>query len=92
MIRVCKTCGKEFEATNSRATVCSDCMVGVCVVCGKTFNRSHPYNQKHVRLNAEVYTERLQVSERLHGLKLKQPSKPNTITMALLDLLTSLKM
>lgn len=46
MKSICQLCGKEFEARNSKITVCSECHIGICVVCGKEFVRQHPYTQK----------------------------------------------
>ena len=37
MIKVCKKCGKEFEAACWNATTCNDCKIINCIICGKPF-------------------------------------------------------
>lgn len=41
--KVCKLCGKKFEAKSNKATVCKDIHWGTCSVCGKQYVRKPPY-------------------------------------------------
>lgn len=41
--KVCKLCGKQFEAKSNKAAICKDIHWGTCSVCGKQYVRKPPY-------------------------------------------------
>lgn len=44
--KICKLCGKEFIARNSKVEVCPDRHTSICIVCGNEFELKWPYTAK----------------------------------------------